>query len=113
MQKDSETAFLKNRKGFIRLAMQTGAAVVPCFAFGQGGTYSWWRPGPPLLSEAFVQAMSRRMGELDLQGFSHTGYTSILLGMNVGTLPLHPYLLAHVYQTCAASDISVMPYCSL
>eukprot|EP00775_Hariotina_reticulata_P008038 gene8038-8233_t len=66
MQKDSETAFLKNRKGFIRLAMQTGAAVVPCFAFGQGGTYSWWRPGPPLLSESFVQAMSRRIGFVPL-----------------------------------------------
>jgi 2-acylglycerol O-acyltransferase 2 len=63
MQKDSETAFLKKRKGFIRIAMQCGSAVVPCFAFGQGGTYSWYRPGPPLLSDSFVQAMSRRIGE--------------------------------------------------
>jgi 2-acylglycerol O-acyltransferase 2 len=63
MQKDSETAFLKKRKGFIRVAMQCGSPIVPCFAFGQGGTYSWYRPGPPLLSEGFVQAMSRRMGE--------------------------------------------------
>lgn len=63
MQKGSETAFLKKRKGFIRIAMQNGSAVVPCFAFGQSGTYSWCRPGPPLVSDAFVQALSRKMGE--------------------------------------------------
>eukprot|EP00882_Tetradesmus_deserticola_P003021 GHRQ01003207.1.p1 GENE.GHRQ01003207.1~~GHRQ01003207.1.p1 ORF type:complete len:330 (+),score=99.67 GHRQ01003207.1:30-1019(+) len=66
MQKDSETAFLKKRKGFIRMAMQCGSAVVPCFAFGQSGTYHWYRPGPPLLSEASVQAASRRMGVVPL-----------------------------------------------
>ncbi|WIA15065.1 hypothetical protein OEZ85_001763 [Tetradesmus obliquus] len=66
MQKDCETAFLSKRKGFIRIAMQCGSPVVPCFAFGQGGTYSWYRPGPPLLSEAFVQAASRRMGMVPL-----------------------------------------------
>ncbi|GMR59931.1 hypothetical protein PMAYCL1PPCAC_30126, partial [Pristionchus mayeri] len=30
---------LKNRKGFIRLALQTGAHLVPCFAFGENDLY--------------------------------------------------------------------------
>lgn len=42
--------------------MQNGSAVVPCFAFGQSGTYHWYRPGPPLVSDAFVQSVSRKIG---------------------------------------------------
>jgi hypothetical protein len=49
-------------RGFIRLAMQTGSHIVPCFAFGQTGTFKWFRPGPPLVSDAAVQALSRRIG---------------------------------------------------
>jgi len=62
MQPGCETVFLQKRKGFIRLAMQTGSAVVPCFAFGQTDTYKWYRPGPPLVSDSAVQALSRRIG---------------------------------------------------
>jgi hypothetical protein len=65
MQHGQETAFLQRRRGFIRLAMQTGAHVVPCFAFGQTGTFSWFRPGPPLVSDASVQALSRRIGKFE------------------------------------------------
>lgn len=68
MQHGQETAFLQNRRGFIRLAMQTGAHVVPCFAFGQTGTFSWFRPGPPLVSDASVQALSRRIGDCLVSG---------------------------------------------
>jgi 2-acylglycerol O-acyltransferase 2 len=63
MQHGRETVFLRKRKGFIRLAMQTGSHVVPCFAFGQTATYSWFRPGPPLVSDSAVQAFSRQIGE--------------------------------------------------
>lgn len=62
MQPDCETVFLQKRRGFIRLAMQTGSHVVPCFAFGQTGTYKWYRPGPPLVSDAAVQKLSRQIG---------------------------------------------------
>jgi hypothetical protein len=44
--------------------MQGGADVLPAFAFGQSQTYRWLRPGPPLLSKEFVQALSRKIGEL-------------------------------------------------
>jgi hypothetical protein len=42
--------------------MQAGADVIPVFAFGQSQTYKWLRPGPPFVSDAFVKALSRRIG---------------------------------------------------
>ncbi|KAI8471556.1 MAG: diacylglycerol acyltransferase-domain-containing protein [Monoraphidium minutum] len=62
----TEVAFLRKRKGFIRVAMQCGADVVPVFAFGQTQTYGWLRPGPPLVSEGAVKAMSRTIGMVPL-----------------------------------------------
>ncbi len=49
--------YLKNRKGFIKLALTTGSPVVPVFAFNLDGSYRYWLPRGPL-----VEKISRAIG---------------------------------------------------
>ncbi|XP_049623281.1 diacylglycerol O-acyltransferase 2-like protein 6 [Suncus etruscus] len=39
-QPGSSTILLKNRKGFVKLALKTGAYLVPCYSFGENDVYN-------------------------------------------------------------------------
>ena len=58
MRRGVETVYLRKRFGFVKLAIQTGASLMPAFAFGQSETYSYVRLGPPLCSEKTVSRIA-------------------------------------------------------
>jgi len=53
--------YLKSRKGFIRLALATGAPIVPVFGFNIDGSYGYWIPRGGL-----VMKLARKIGFLPL-----------------------------------------------
>ena len=58
MRRGTETVYLRKRFGFVKLAIQTGASLMPAFTFGQSETYSYVRLGPPLCSEKTVRRIA-------------------------------------------------------
>ncbi|EFJ41256.1 hypothetical protein VOLCADRAFT_77655 [Volvox carteri f. nagariensis] len=74
MQHGKEVAYLSSRTGFIRIAVQCGAPIVPVWAFGQTRAYSWIRPGPPLVSSWLVSRISRTFGAVPI--FMYGAYGS-------------------------------------
>ncbi|CAI7926716.1 unnamed protein product, partial [Closterium sp. NIES-54] len=57
MAPGKEVVFIRQRFGFIRLALQHGVPLLPCFVFGQTSAYRWWRP-----EGAWYRWVARRLG---------------------------------------------------
>ena len=59
-----EAIVLQDRKGLVKLAIRTGAALVPCYLFGNTKLYSMWYGGDnekaPL--RLALRWMSRKLG---------------------------------------------------
>jgi 2-acylglycerol O-acyltransferase 2 len=53
--------FLKNRKGFVKLALSTGSPIVPVFGFNLDGSYGYWFPRHP-----YIEKLARSIGFLPL-----------------------------------------------
>lgn len=55
-----EIIILKNRKGLVKLALTTGAELVPCYLFGNTRIYSLFTGGK--IGHAFFRKLSRKIG---------------------------------------------------
>jgi hypothetical protein len=73
------------KQGFVRMALMHGAPLVPAFCFGQAGTYSWIRPGPPLFSDAAVSWVASKLGFLPVYVY---GYWFLPMPMRVRPGPI-------------------------
>ncbi|CAG9465146.1 unnamed protein product [Pedinophyceae sp. YPF-701] len=74
MAPGKETLYMRRRLGLAKLALTTGAAVVPVFAFNQTKTMGFVRPGPPLVPQCVVTAVSRSLGFVPVLMRSPTGW---------------------------------------
>ena len=61
MEPGVETVYLRRRYGFVKIAMQTGATLVPAYTFGQTRTYKYWRLGPPFVPRFVADWLSRTL----------------------------------------------------
>ena len=60
MEKEREVVYLRKAMRFrMKIAIQTGAALMPAYAFGATRTYSWWRLGPPVMTKKLAERISK------------------------------------------------------
>jgi len=64
MQPYNESLYLRSRKGFIHVAIQKGASILPVFGFGQSNLYKYWRPLYDHPSSPFTRNMFTRLSRV-------------------------------------------------
>lgn len=60
---DQEQIILKKRRGFCRVALQTGASLIPCYCFGANQVYNR-KFGPTSFAARFSRKLKKRIIEL-------------------------------------------------
>lgn len=66
----NEVIVLKSRKGLVKLAFSTGAALVPCYLLGNTHLLSLWCGGDPKsFGNRTLQWISRKLGKRNLHVF--------------------------------------------
>jgi hypothetical protein len=58
-----EVVVLKSRQGLVKLAMRTGASLVPCYLFGNTQLYSVWYGEEGSSLREIIRSVSRKIGQ--------------------------------------------------
>eukprot|EP00195_Chlamydomonas_chlamydogama_P013725 CAMPEP_0202896348 /NCGR_PEP_ID=MMETSP1392-20130828/5370_1 /ASSEMBLY_ACC=CAM_ASM_000868 /TAXON_ID=225041 /ORGANISM="Chlamydomonas chlamydogama, Strain SAG 11-48b" /LENGTH=255 /DNA_ID=CAMNT_0049581675 /DNA_START=121 /DNA_END=888 /DNA_ORIENTATION=+ len=117
MTTTDELVYLKKRHGFVRMALQHGAPLVPVFAFNQTKAYSWYRPGPPLFPAKLIAWVSRQIGAVPLIIYGqwgtpapHRAHMSVVVGrpIEVPHLPEPPAEVVQQYLDAFISEMEAL-----
>ena len=91
---DEIILYLNKRKGFVKLALEQGTPIVPCFAFGLSGTYDFVLP-KFVYKHKFVIKLSKLLGFLPIYfsgrwgvpfGIPHPNQINLVIGTPISTL---------------------------
>lgn len=66
MGEDHEVVIMSQRFGLAKVALQTGADLVPAFAFRQRETFTYYRLGPPLVPKRVANKLTKMLGMVPL-----------------------------------------------
>ncbi|XP_007507676.2 diacylglycerol O-acyltransferase 2-like protein 6 isoform X1 [Monodelphis domestica] len=103
-QPGKATLFLKNRKGFVRLALQTGAYLVPSYSFGENETFNQkFFPDGSWLS--FIQRKIKATLGITIcvfygQGFTRHSWGFLPLRQPITTVVGEPLPIPNVEEPC-------------
>lgn len=93
-QKDSYKFVLKNRKGFVKIALKTGASLVPSISFGENNVYDLVEPGPWLRS---LQQLIKRITTFAPLIINGRGFFQYNFGLIPKRHPLHVVIGAPIH----------------
>jgi hypothetical protein len=99
--KDECVLFLKDRKGFVKLAMEFGRPIVPMFCFGQRKTYDFWIPH----GSGFWTWVGRKVGFLPMLFFGQFGIPLFIPKSAPLTVVVGDLIQVPKFETFSQADI--------